>query len=84
MCLLTLQEKKFETKCFECGKKAIVPFKPKEGRKIFCKHCYNKQRLKKSRNIDSKNNLSSNSTWARRTKGFRGRKEKKPSSILHT
>ena len=30
--------------CAECGKECEVPFKPTEGRDVFCKECFAKQR----------------------------------------
>ena len=31
-------------KCSECGKEDEVPFKPTEGKPVFCKECYMKKR----------------------------------------
>ena len=30
--------------CAECGKECEVPFKPTEGRDVFCKDCFSKRR----------------------------------------
>jgi CxxC-x17-CxxC domain-containing protein len=30
--------------CAECGQECEVPFKPQEGRPVFCKECYQKKR----------------------------------------
>ena len=30
--------------CAECGQECDVPFKPQEGRDVFCKECYSKKR----------------------------------------
>ncbi len=30
--------------CSECGVQTQVPFKPKEGRPVFCKDCYMKKK----------------------------------------
>ena len=30
--------------CAECGKECEVPFKPTEGRDVFCQDCFRKQR----------------------------------------
>ena len=30
--------------CADCGKECEVPFKPKEGRPVYCKECYAKHR----------------------------------------
>ncbi|HLP79704.1 MAG TPA: CxxC-x17-CxxC domain-containing protein [Acidobacteriota bacterium] len=34
--------------CSDCGKETQVPFKPKEGRPVYCKDCF--QKHKKPRN----------------------------------
>lgn len=30
--------------CSECGKECEVPFKPREGKPVFCKECYQKKK----------------------------------------
>jgi CxxC-x17-CxxC domain-containing protein len=30
--------------CSDCGKETEVPFKPTEGRPVYCKECYTKHR----------------------------------------
>ena len=30
--------------CADCGKEAEVPFKPTEGRPVYCRECYQKHR----------------------------------------
>jgi len=30
--------------CSDCGKETKVPFKPKEGRPVYCKECYQKHK----------------------------------------
>jgi CxxC-x17-CxxC domain-containing protein len=34
----------YKTVCSECGKNCEVPFKPAEGRPLFCKDCYKKKK----------------------------------------
>ena len=34
----------FTIKCSECGKDAEVPFKPTEGRPVYCRDCFMKHR----------------------------------------
>jgi CxxC-x17-CxxC domain-containing protein len=34
------EKAKFTVKCQECGTQAEVPFKPIDGRPIFCQPCY--------------------------------------------
>jgi CxxC-x17-CxxC domain-containing protein len=33
-----------KAKCSDCGKDCEVPFKPSEGRPVFCKDCYKKRK----------------------------------------
>ncbi len=35
-----------KTKCSNCGNECEVPFKPIEGREVFCKDCYMKKKAK--------------------------------------
>ena len=35
---------KHKATCAECGQECKVPFKPQEGRDVFCKDCYAKRR----------------------------------------
>ncbi len=30
--------------CSECGRECEVPFKPTEGKPVYCKECYSKKR----------------------------------------
>lgn len=39
-----------EATCSECGSKCEVPFKPTEGRAVFCKDCYRKKKEKQGFN----------------------------------
>ena len=32
----------FKAVCSECGQECEVPFKPTQGRKVYCKECYRK------------------------------------------
>lgn len=34
----------YDAVCAECGKDCKVPFKPKEGRDVFCRDCWEKRR----------------------------------------
>lgn len=34
----------FDVTCSECGKETTVPFKPAEGRPVYCKECYLKNK----------------------------------------
>jgi len=33
-----------KTTCSECGKECEVPFKPTEGKPVYCKECYSKKK----------------------------------------
>lgn len=38
------QREMHKAKCSECGKDCEVPFKPVEGKPVYCKDCYMKKR----------------------------------------
>lgn len=33
----------FDAKCAKCGKTCKVPFKPIEGKKVYCRDCYTRK-----------------------------------------
>ncbi|MEM0449800.1 MAG: CxxC-x17-CxxC domain-containing protein [Methanomassiliicoccales archaeon] len=35
--------------CSDCGQQTQVPFKPTEGRPVYCKECYQKHKPKRDR-----------------------------------
>jgi CxxC-x17-CxxC domain-containing protein len=35
------------TKCADCGNTCEVPFKPKEGRPVYCRDCFHKHKPKR-------------------------------------
>ncbi|MEM1558079.1 MAG: CxxC-x17-CxxC domain-containing protein [Thermoproteota archaeon] len=36
--------KTYKIICSDCGKEAEVPFKPTEGRPVYCRECFQKHR----------------------------------------
>lgn len=36
--------KMYTIKCSECGADAEVPFKPTDGRPVYCRNCFSKKR----------------------------------------
>jgi CxxC-x17-CxxC domain-containing protein len=32
------------TKCHNCGRETTVPFKPTQGRPVYCRECYQQRR----------------------------------------
>ena len=36
--------KMYKAVCSECGKECEVPFKPTEGKPVYCRECYQKRR----------------------------------------
>ncbi len=37
-------QEKHKATCSDCGQECEVPFKPVEGRPVFCKECYRKKK----------------------------------------
>ena len=38
------QREMHKATCSECGKECEVPFKPTEGKPVYCRECYRKRR----------------------------------------
>ena len=38
------ERKMYKATCSECGKECEVPFKPTEGKPVYCRECYQKRR----------------------------------------
>jgi CxxC-x17-CxxC domain-containing protein len=38
------QKVETRTKCSQCGKETTVPFKPTQGRPVFCRECFQQRR----------------------------------------
>ena len=35
----------FPATCAECGRETLVPFEPRTGRPVYCRECFNRQRV---------------------------------------
>ncbi|TRO45956.1 hypothetical protein E2P60_06235 [Candidatus Bathyarchaeota archaeon] len=68
--------------CDECGKTATVPFKPKVGKSVYCSTCFSKRASEKRGRSKPNFSFNSKNAWARRDRGFRGKKEEEPASIF--
>ncbi len=40
-----MRGEQYETTCASCGKQTAVPFVPREGRPVYCRDCFQPQRL---------------------------------------
>jgi CxxC-x17-CxxC domain-containing protein len=77
-----IQERMFEIKCDGCGRKAEVPFKPRAGRPVYCRTCFSERRSNRPRKAGLNFSFNEKNAWARRGKGFTGRREEQPTSIF--
>lgn len=41
------ERKMYKAVCAECGKDTEVPFKPAEGRPVYCRDCFQKRKFTK-------------------------------------
>lgn len=76
------QKKGFEIKCNECGKNATVPFKPRADKPVFCNACFSKRVQNRPRSTKLNFSFNTKNAWARRSNGFRGKREKEVASIF--
>ena len=44
-----MQKSMFEIKCSDCGKTAMIPFKPTADKPAYCKTCFSKHMFKRSK-----------------------------------
>jgi len=76
------QKRMFEVKCTDCGKTAMVPFKPTVGKPVYCQTCFTKHSSKPPESAHTNFSFDSKQAWARRGDGWTGRKEEEPASIF--
>jgi CxxC-x17-CxxC domain-containing protein len=70
------QENSTQVKCTDCGKTAIVPFKPTAGKPVYCRECLAKHRTKRT---DTGNRMKTRSqepanekqAWSRRRENWK-------------
>jgi CxxC-x17-CxxC domain-containing protein len=70
-----MQKSMFEIKCSDCGKTAMVPFKPTEGKPAYCKTCFSKRRFTQSESVSKTNGFDPKQVWARRRENRQGNNE---------
>ena len=73
--IVTIQKSMFEIKCADCGKTAMVPFKPTVGKPAYCKTCFSKHTFRQSESIAKNSGFDSKQAWARRRDNEQGKKE---------
>jgi CxxC-x17-CxxC domain-containing protein len=61
-----MRKSMFEIKCSDCGKTAMVPFKPTAGKPAYCKPCFSKHMVKLSESDSKTNGFDPKQAWARR------------------
>jgi CxxC-x17-CxxC domain-containing protein len=72
----------FEIKCTDCGKTAMVPFKPTIGKPVYCSTCFSKNMLKRQETVDKNFSFDPKQAWARRGDSWQGRKEEAPAHVF--
>jgi CxxC-x17-CxxC domain-containing protein len=73
--IITMQKSMFEIKCSDCGKTAMVPFKPTVGKPAYCKPCFSKHMFVRSESVTKTNGFDPKQVWARRRENGQGKKE---------
>jgi CxxC-x17-CxxC domain-containing protein len=69
------QKKIFEAKCTDCGKIAMVPFKPTAGKPVYCRTCFSKHISRPTSDLGMNNRFDPKQAWARRGEDWCGRNE---------
>ena len=76
------QRRIFEVKCTDCGQATTVPFKPTEGKPVYCRTCFSKHMLKRSETAGTNFSFDPKQAWARRGDNWKGRKEQEPTGLF--
>ncbi|MCW4018305.1 MAG: hypothetical protein NWF00_06465 [Candidatus Bathyarchaeota archaeon] len=77
------QKTMFEAKCTECGKIATVPFKPTEGKPVYCKECFAKHNNRPRAAPRNVHVSVGKEGWARRRDNGATRKEDEHVGFFH-
>ena len=56
----TIKQKGNQAICSDCGEETLVPFKPKEGRPVYCKECLMLHRTEKLKNLANEISVDNN------------------------
>ena len=76
------QKRMFEVKCTECGKTAMVPFKPTVGKPVYCHECFTKRSSERHESSHTNFSFDPKQAWARRGDNWQGRKEEEPVNVF--
>jgi CxxC-x17-CxxC domain-containing protein len=80
--IITTQKTMFEIKCSDCGKTAIVPFKPTAGKQAYCKTCLSKHRFTQSESVSKTDRFDPKQAWARRRESMQVNKAADQSAVF--
>jgi CxxC-x17-CxxC domain-containing protein len=73
----------FETKCSDCGKTALVPFKPTADKPVYCQACFSKHKFKRQENSSRDLHFDPKHAWARRRENEKRGKKAEPNQVFH-
>lgn len=76
-----MERRMFETTCTECGKATTVPFKPTQGKPVYCRTCFSKRNLNRSETKSLDFSFDTKQAWARRGDDWKGRSEQEPVNV---
>jgi CxxC-x17-CxxC domain-containing protein len=79
---ITARKSMFEIKCTDCGKTALVPFKPTADKPVYCKACFSKHKLKLPENPGKSSGFDPKQAWARRRDKEQRKKEAEPTRVF--
>jgi len=80
--IVTIPKSMFEIKCSDCGKPAMVPFKPTPGKPAYCKLCFSKHEYRRPESNATTENFNPKQAWAQRRENGLERIEKKKSTVF--
>ena len=80
--IVTIQKSMFEIKCSDCGKPAMVPFKPTPGKPAYCRPCFSKHMFTRSESVAQAGNFNPKQAWAQRRENGPEKRDDKKSVVF--
>ena len=79
---VTIQKSMFEITCSDCGKPAMVPFKPTPGKPAYCRICFSKHTYRNPESFAATGNFNPKQAWAQRRENEPEKRDEKKSAVF--
>ena len=80
--IVTITKNMFEITCSDCGKPAMVPFKPTPGKPAYCKQCFSKHNYRHPESAAATGNFNPKQAWAQRREDASEKRDEEKSVVF--